>query len=191
MDNRKSKITAIKTNRNAKIRRSSIFLDGVPAFSLDNEVISQEALKVGQELSPAEVNLLTRASNFQRCLNAALRFLSYRPRSEAETRARLQRRGFETEEIEKAITQLQKTELLNDTDFAEFWAENRRSFRPRSQAMLRVELRRKGVNSEVINEVVKENDDKDSAYRAALKKARTLPSADYQIFRRRLSGYLQ
>ena len=91
--------------------------------------------------------------NFQRCLNAAFQFLSYRPRSEAETRERLKQRGYEDEEIEKVVAQLKRLDLLDDAAFAEFWKENRNSFRPRSQRMLKMELRRKGVESEVINEV--------------------------------------
>jgi regulatory protein len=34
-------------------------------------------------------------------------------------------------------------------------------------------------------------DDDDSAYRAALSKARSLPQADYQSLRRRLGAYLE
>ena len=55
----------------------------------------------------------------------------------------------------------------------------------------KLELRRKGVESEVIQEVVEDIDDTENAYRAAISKARTLPVADYQIFRQKLGGYLQ
>ncbi len=93
--------------------------------------------------------------------------------------------------LRKWCSKLKQLELLDDTAFAEFWKENRNSFRPRSQRMLKMELRRKGVESEVIQEVVEDIDDADNAYRAAMSKARTLPVADYQIFRQRLGGYLQ
>jgi regulatory protein len=186
-----SKITAIKAAKNPRIQRSNIFLDGKFAFSLDNEVILKEALKADRELSPAEIELLTRADHFQKCLNAAFHFLSCRPRSEAETKIRLQRRGYADEEVERVIAQLRRMNLINDTAFAEFWKENRNSFRPRSQRMLKSELKRKGVESEVINDVVENVDEKDNAYRAATAKARTLPVADYQIFRQRLGSYLR
>ena len=187
----KRKITAIRAVRNPKIQRSNIFLDRRFAFSVDNEVVAKESLKVGLELSTAEIDLLARADQFQRCLNAAFQFLSYRPRSEAETRARLRRRGYQEEEIEKVVAQLRSLALLNDAAFAEFWKENRNSFRPRSQRMLKLELRRKGVKPGVIDEVVESMDDVDSAYRAAMSKARTLPVTDYQVFRQRLGSYLQ
>jgi regulatory protein len=191
MENSKHKITAIRAGKNPGVQRAKVFLDGKFAFSLENEVILRETLKIGRELSQAEIDLLTHADVFQRCLNTAFRFLSYRPRSEVETRARLVKRGFEADEIERVITRLKKLSLLDDAAFAEYWKENRNSFRPRSQKMLKQELRRKGVESEVINEVVEDIDETENAYRAALTRVRTLPVSDYQVFHQRLGGYLQ
>jgi regulatory protein len=184
-------ITAIRAGKNPRVRRSHIFLDGKFAFSLDNEVIFKESLKVGLKLSSTEIDLLTRADRFQRCLNAAFQFLSYRPRSESETRTRLQRRGYADEEIENTVAHLKRLALLDDAAFAEFWKENRTSFKPRGQRMLKLELRRKGVESGVIDEAIENVDEADNAYRSALTRARTLPAADYRIFRQRLGGYLQ
>ena len=187
----KSKITAIKAGKNPRVQRSNIFLDGKFAFSLDNELILKEQLKVNRELSSKEIDMLTKGDHFQHCLNAAFHFLSFRPRSEVETRQRLQRRGYDNEEIEKVVSKLKQMALLDDTAFAEFWKENRNSFRPRSQGMLKAELRRKGVESEVIQEVTEDIDDTENAYRAAISKARALPVVDYQIFHQKLGGYLQ
>jgi len=191
MENLKSKITAIRSVKNPRVQRSSIFLNGKFAFSLDNAIILKESLKVDQMLSPAEIDLLTRADVYQRCLNTAFRFLSYRPRSESETRIRLQKHGYMEEEIEKVILQLKHLALLDDAAFAQFWKDNRNSFRPRSQKMLKMELRRKGVETEVIDEAIEDIDEAENAYRAALSKARLLPEADYRIFRQKLGGYLQ
>jgi regulatory protein len=185
------KVTAISAGKNPGVRRSNIFLDGKYAFSLDNEVVLKEYLKVGRNLSQAEVMELTRADQFQRCLNAAFHFLGYRPRSEAEIRQRLQHRSFESQDIEKTISELKRLGLLNDASFAEFWKENRNSFRPLSQRMVKQELKKKGVDTAVIDETVETIDDRENAYKAAVVKARTLPLTDYEIFRRRLGGYLQ
>ena len=76
-------------------------------------------------------------------------------------------------------------------DFARFWKENRDSFSPRSQWLTKLELRQKGVAGDIIDQVVGTIDDGDSAYRAALSKARRLSRSDYQDFRRRLGEYLK
>jgi regulatory protein len=183
------KVTAIRTGRRGK--RLQVFLDSRFAFSLEAEVAAREGLKVEQELSEGDIKTLTKADLFQRCLNAALNYLSYRPRSEAELRQRLGRRGFDGDNVEAALARLKEQGLVNDLAFAQFWKDNRQSFRPRSQWLTRLELRQKGVAEDIIDQVVAQVDDEDSAYRAALGKARRLPTADYKSFRRRLGEYLK
>jgi regulatory protein len=184
-------ITAIKAGNNPKLHRANVFIDGRFAFSLAAEVVVKRGLKVGQALSDREREQLTVSDRSTGCLNAALHFLSYRPRSEAETRARLQKRGYSGAEIEEVIEKLKQSRLLDDSSFAEYWKENRSAFQPRGQRALKMELRRKGLASEVINEAVEDIDEAGNAYRAAVAKARTVPAADYNIFRQKLGGYLQ
>ena len=57
--------------------------------------------------------------------------------------------------------------------------------------MTRLELRRKGVSEEIIDRVINNINDEDSAYRAGLKKARSLSGSDYPRFRRRLGDHLK
>jgi len=185
-----SKITALRAGRGRE-KRVNVFLDERFAFSLGAEVVMKEGLQVGQELSTGQVELLTGSDRRQRCLNAAYRYLSYRPRSESEVREKLQRRGFDGDCTEAAISRLREQGLVDDAAFAQFWKENRESFSPRSQRLTRLELKRKGVGSDVIEQVTADVDDGDSAYRAALGKVRRLPLSDYQGFRRRLGEYLR
>jgi regulatory protein len=167
-----------------------VSLDDRAAFSLEAEVVIKEGLQIGQELSASQVEALARSDHFHRCLNAAIRYLSYRPRSEFEVRERLQRHGF-NDSIELVIARLKERGLVNDMDFARFWKENRDSFSPRSQWLTKLELRQKRVADDIIDQVVDTIDNDDSAYRAALSKARRLSRSDYQSFRRRLGEYLK
>lgn len=185
-----SKITALRIGR-GRGKRVNVFLDGRFAFSLETEVAVKEGLQVGQELSTSQVDALTRSDCFHRCLGAAFRYLGYRPRSESEVRERLQRRGFDGDCIEAVIARLKEQGLVDDLAFAQFWKDNRESFSPRSERLTKLELRRKGVVSDIIDQVVDSIDDSDSAHRAALSKARHLSMADYQGFRRRLGEYLR
>jgi len=181
------KITAIRKGRG---KRVNVFWDGKFAFSLEAEVAVKEGLQVGQELSTTDIETIARSDHFHRCLNAAAHYLSYRPRSESELRERLHRRGFD-DSVEAVITKLKEQGLVNDMAFAQFWKDNRESFSPRSQWLTKLELRQKGVDGDIIAQVVDAIDDTDSAYRAALSKARSLPLSDYQGFRRRLGEYLK
>jgi regulatory protein len=185
-----SKITALKTNKRTD-EQMIMFLDGKFALSLDTEVAIKEGLKIGQELSQEQLEVLVKNSSLANCLNAAYRYLSYRPRSEAEMKERLHRRGFEKSQIDIVINKLKEKNLLNDTAFAQFWKENRDTFRPRSKRLTRLELRKKGVADAIIDEVTEQSDDFESAYHAALSKAQRLPHQEYEVFYRRLGDYLK
>jgi len=185
-----SKVTAIRVGR-GRGKRANVLLDGKFAFSLEAEVAAKEGLQVGQELADTQVKALVTSDHFHRCLNAAAHYLSYRPRSESELRERLQQRGFDGDSVEAVVANLKEQGLVNDMAFAQFWKDNRESFSPRSQWLTKLELRRKGVAGDIINQVVDAVDDNDSAYRAARSKAHSLPTSDYQSFRYRLIGYLK
>ena len=124
------------------------------------------------------------------CKEAALRHLSYRPRTEAELRAHLQKRGFANPCVEQVLAELRDKGLTDDSAFARLWIDSRESSRPRSRAMLRRELTEKGIDAQTISEATGEIDEESSAYRAAQKKARTLATSDYADFRRKLSAFL-
>jgi len=184
------KITAIRVGK-GRGKRVNVFLDGKFAFSLEAEVVVREDLQVEQELSAGQIEALAKSDHFHRCFNAAVHYLSYRPRSESELRERLHRRGFDDDNLEAVIAKLKEQGLVDDVAFAQFWKDNRESFSPRSQWLTKLELRRKGVANDIIDQVVDTIDDNNSAYRAALSKARSLSLSDYQGFRRRLGEYLK
>ena len=184
------KITAISFGK-GRGKRVNVSRDGRFAFSLEAEVAVKEGLQVGQELSNSQIEALARSDHFHRCLNAAAHYLSYRPRSEFELRERLYQRGFDGDSVEAVLTRLKEQGLVDDTAFAQFWKDNRESFSPRSRWLTKLELKRKGVVGDIIDQVVDVIDDDDCAYRAALNKVRSLSMSDYQGFRHRLGEYLK
>lgn len=127
---------------------------------------------------------------FQNCFDAACRYLTYRPRSEEELRQRLLQRGFENEVVEKTIVRLKEQALIDDSAFAEFWKDNRLSFKPRSKRLIIKELRDKRVDSETIDQATRDIDDEANAYRLGYSRMHSLAHLDYPDFCRRLSNYL-
>jgi len=184
------KITALRVGK-SRGKRVNVFLDGKFAFSLEAEVAVREGLQPGQELSAGEIEALARSDHFHRCLNAATHYLSYRPRSESELRERLHQRGFNGDSVEAVLVKLKEQGVVDDMAFTQFWKDNRESFSRRSQWLTKLELKRKGVAEDIIDQVTDAIDDDNSAYRAALSKARSLPLSDRQDFCRRLGGYLK
>ncbi|MBI2980253.1 MAG: RecX family transcriptional regulator [Chloroflexi bacterium] len=185
-----SKITALRIIKGPR-KRANIFLEGKLAFSLEAEVVAKERLRVGQELSAEQIKALAESDHCQRCLDAAINYISYRPRSESELRTKLSQRGFDSDTQETVIARLKEQRLGGDMTFAQFWKENRETFSPRSRWLTGLELRRKGVASDIIDQVVGTIDDEDNAYRAARSKAYRLSRCEHQDFQRRLGDFLK
>ncbi|HKA32678.1 MAG TPA: regulatory protein RecX [Candidatus Binatia bacterium] len=102
-----------------------------------------------------------RGGDAEEVYNRALRFLAYRPRSEAELRARLARAGFSPQEIEGALAKLRGLKLLDDEAFARSFARDRIENRGYGPLRIERELRFKGVAKAVIAEVLKDSFDRE------------------------------
>lgn len=126
----------------------------------------------------------------RRASAAAIRYLSRRPRSEAEVRSRL-RREHPPDAVDAAVSALTEQGLIDDGAFARLWAQSRVNNKPRSAWMVKRELLAKGVASHIAEDAVSEYDDSDNAQRAAEAYARRLARADYDAFHRRLFGYMR
>jgi len=181
------KITAIETQKRNR-KRVSVFLDGEYVFGLAAEEATH--LHVGQRLSDVEIEGLLEADRLQTVYQRALHFLSYRPRSVGEVRRNLTDKGFSEDAVEATLRRLEEAGLLDDREFARFWVEQRRDFRPRGIAMLRHELRQKGVPPAVISHALTDLDEDELAYETACHFAGRLSSLPLDEFRRKLSGYL-
>jgi regulatory protein len=183
------RITAIRSGKSKT--RAEIFVNGASAGTVHKQVIVNAGLQPGLEISESGISELKKADLVQRCSDAALHFLSYRPRSEAEVKKRLNRRGFDIDTINSTITRLKKQNFINDDEFARYWMENRTSFNPKSRIMLKNELRLKGVPEGAALEAVADVDEADAAFRAGQKKARVLLKLERVEFEKKLVNYLR
>ena len=168
-----------------------VYLDDQLAFTLEPIVALEAGLRPKCELSAEQRETLENANKLRLALSAAERLISFRPRSEAELRLNLARKGFTGDVIMQALERLRQSGLVDDVAFARYWSENRAVFRPRGQRLIQSELRHKGVAAEVVQEATASLDDAESAYMAGLKKARLLHGCDYNEFSRKLGEYLR
>ncbi|RPH61292.1 MAG: hypothetical protein EHM81_04540 [Chloroflexi bacterium] len=182
------KITAIEAQKKNS-NRVSIFLDDQFAFGLSRLVAAW--LKVGQALDEKKIAELQSADAREVAFQKAMRFLGYRPRSVQEVRENLQKHEIPAAVIEEVLKRLQETGLLNDQQFAQAWVENRNTFRPRSRRALSMELRRKGLDDDLVQDVLDEGVDEDAlALEAARKYARKVQGLEWPDFRQKLGGFL-
>src|SRR5579872_792111 len=190
---RSMKITAIETQaRDAE--RVNIYVDGRFLLGASAEVVARLELEVEQELEPEQLEQLHGEEELQRAVERAYNFLSYRPRSRVEVRRYLKRKETPPAIIEAALAKLDRLNLTNDEAFTTFWIENRAQFSPRGERALKNELRQKGVERDIVDELVDDGQDEELALRAGRKKAQSLarlPGMDLATFRTRLGSFLQ
>jgi regulatory protein len=88
---------------------------------------------------------------------ASFHLLKVRPRSEYELRSRLKLKGFPGDVIDSAVVELYRIGLLDDLAFARLWVESRIK-KPLGLNRLSYELKVKGIDKEIIKQVVSEYD---------------------------------
>jgi regulatory protein len=187
------RITALEPQTNNP-ERINLFVDGRFLLGVNAAIVLQMGLRLEQELSPDQLEQLRSEEVEQQAVDRALNYLSYRPRSREEVRRYLRRKETPPEIIEAALARLDRLDFVNDRTFAGFWIESREQFSPRGARALKNELRLKGVERDVVDELVDDEQDEERALRAGRKKAISLaniPDIDYATFRNRLGSFLQ
>ena len=181
-------ITEIKVQRGNQ-KRVNVYLDGEYAFSLG--IVAAASLGQGDNLSDEAIEELQRQDAVNTAYDRTLNFLGYRPRSVSEVGRYLADKGFAPEVAEQVIHRLTEAGLLDDLAFARYWVENRETFRPRGELLLRQELREKGIAEAVIDQVLAGVDEDRSAYRAASQRATRYARLGDEAFQEKMFGFLR
>ena len=82
------KVTSISVQKRNK-DRVNIFLDGDYAFALNITTVEQTNLQPGQQLTDDDIQQLQARDVGEQAYERAIRFLSYRPRSQREVEQNL------------------------------------------------------------------------------------------------------
>lgn len=124
-----------------------------------------------------------------------LRLLTARARTRAELAGHLAKRGYPEDVSDKVLDRLEQVGLVDDADFAEQWVRSRRANAGKGRRALIAELRTKGVDNDVIDAVLAEDDpaaERNRAERLVADKLRRekLADGDDAKLARRLVGML-
>lgn len=156
--------------------RVNVYVNNKFAFSLDIAQVVDFKIKIGRVISDAELEELKRASEFGKLYQRTLEWVLVRPRSEKETRDYLRKKIFEKkldqQYIDLIIEKLEDKKYLDDRRFAEYYVENRFVKKGVSTKRLEMELMKKGVAKEIIEEVIEgsERNDRDEILKIIAKK---------------------
>lgn len=156
-----SKITSVEPQKKNP-KRFNIFLDGLFAFGADEDLVVEKRLILGKSLDVSDVEQLLFEAEVGKLIERMYRLFNIRQRSEKEIRDYLKNLSFkrkikETEEVsiqatELLISKLKQKGFLNDLEFARSWFESRS--KKKGIQVIKAELYKKGINKEIIEEVI-------------------------------------
>jgi len=130
----------------------------------------------------------------QKAKSYALRLLAIRPRSIKEIKDKLALKNFPLEDIDAVVNELSSKNYLNDLEFAQAFLRDRIANNPKGVALLKRELRRRGVEDEASDEAleaIKDTfDEKETARGLALLRKRALGKVCGATAKRRVCDYL-
>ncbi|MCH5353809.1 MAG: regulatory protein RecX [Acutalibacter sp.] len=174
----------------AEPRRKSLtqlYLDGEAAVKIDTEIFVRSGLKPGDELTDEELHELIRASDARRAKEKALYLLEHRSHSKKELTDKIARTAASREAAQAAADRMEELGLLNDEAYARDLARELFTRRRFGKARVRQELRLKGIDSVLIDELLEEYSDENMALeniRAVLSKKYDRWEEDEKIRRR-------
>lgn len=189
-----TKIERQKKNPN----RVNLFIDDLFAFGTHDEVLVKFGLRKGDTVNEELIKKIETEEEFSLAKQAALRFLSYRIRSEKELQSKLKEKEFHPLTIGRVTEHLRSIGMLNDKQFAQSFVHHLLSRKPAGKTLIQRELRLKGIDPDIIQEILREhaeeNNEEELAEQAARKFFGKLRSSrkksDDQIQRRRIANYL-
>lgn len=132
---------------------------------------------------------------FEKFYNKALRFLSYRPRSEKEIRDKLISKKASEKIIKEIIAKLREQKFIDDEEFVKWWIEQRSGLKPQGIRLTELELRKKGIDKELIDRLIHNSEfiiqnDLEQAKRLVEKKLPRYKSLSRQELYQKLSRFL-
>lgn len=181
-------ITAISAQQRNH-ERVNIFVDGEFVMGLAMALASE--LQIGSSWDEALQNELMARDAREKAKQQAIRFLSLRPRSAFEIRQNLKRKEVPDVVIQDVLEELISRGYVDDLAFAQFWIEQRETFKPRGARAIRYELRQKGVEGSVIDHALRDLDELANARAAAASQAARYEKLPKDGFRRKFGAYLQ
>jgi regulatory protein len=183
------KITTISIQAKDK-NRVNVSVDGEYRFSLSISQVVDLGVKIGNEYGDAELTALEQESQFGKVYARALEYCLMRSHSAREVRDYLYRKtrstrdkagelrpGVAPEITSRVFNRLVDKGYIDDAKFAQYWVENRSLTKGASLRKLTAELRAKGVDNTIIEQVLNttERNDGEELQKIIAKKSARYP----------------
>ena len=175
--------------------RISIWIDDEFAFGIAEETWVRFSLVTGRTLSADEISGIREWDEIYQAKQTGMRYLERRRRSRQEIRQRLVEKEYSEPAIEEAIRFLEEYGMVDDEAFARAWVHDRLLRKKVGRRKLASELSSKGIDRELVSNVLAEVLDIETArghaMEAARGKERRLRKSDPMARERSMVTFLQ
>lgn len=137
-------ITKIEKQKRNK-SRFNIYIDHTYAASVHEDVLVRLQLTKGQYIEADDWREVLRQEETERAKQAAIKYVSYKPRTAFEVERYLNEKGHASSHVTAVLQYLQKYNYVDDEAFARSWVEERRRLKGKGRYALEQELRQKGI----------------------------------------------
>lgn len=137
-----------------KPRFVRVLIDENDRYVLHKDVTVKFGLRKGADISELKIKELLFQNEFHIAKDTALRYLSYRQRTEYEIRNKLTQKKYKQKIVEYTLENFKKIGLINDKEFAESFARDTLKKKCIGKALLKQKLFNKGLPKDVITQVI-------------------------------------
>ena len=176
-------ITKIEVQKRNK-DRSNVYIDNDYAFSLSNELVYKEGLKLNEKIDIERINAIAKEDNYIKCKTTALRIVEKSYKSEKELVDKLILKGYDNESINKTMDVLKEYNFINDENYVKMYVKDK--LKQVGKKKIKYDLAKKGISDKIIDEEIYNIDseyEKNTAYNLAIKKYNTIAKREAERFK--------
>lgn len=133
-----------------------VHLENGEKLFLSKEVVLKNGLRKGDQISDDLSSFLIKENQLFFIKQRAYSYLGRRLHSRYELTTKLKSKGYESELINIVLNELEDKNYLNDCEFADAFARDKRKFRRFGSYRIKNELIKRRVNKEIIEQVISE-----------------------------------
>lgn len=156
--NLKKIITKIEPQKKNK-ERVNVYINEDFAFACSLELLYYHNLKKDMEVTIENLEEVVREDNYIKGKNIALKYIEKSMKTEHQVRAQLIKKEYNDEVIDKVIKFLESYDFLNDTRYVESYVKQK--IQSDGKNKIKFSLVRKGIDEELIKEVLSRIDTED------------------------------
>ena len=161
------KITKIEQQKKNK-DRVSVYIDDEFAFGIHKDILVEFNVYVGMNLEDDYIKDILKREEQKKANDYALNLLSYRARSEKEIYDKLKGKGYEDSIINATINMLRRYNFINDVEYAKMFVREKMNLSKNGSYKIKQKLYLKGINRDIIDNVMEELIDEEDEFEKAL-----------------------